>query len=60
MSSFVKIGPVGLEKKMQMWKVYSQNDVRTMITKRSEKLVGVFSTGRLKIKAVSVQVVGLY
>ena len=26
MTSFVKIGPVVLEKKMKMWKVYDDND----------------------------------
>ena len=42
-SSMVEIGPVVLEKKMKMWKVYRQTDDR-----RSLKLTWAFSSGDLK------------
>jgi hypothetical protein len=58
--SLVKIGPVVLEKKSKMWKVYRQTDDkrqtpddrqtdrRTTDKKRSEKLTWAFSSGELK------------
>ena len=36
MPSFVEIGPVILEEKMKIWKVYSQTDGQTMDNRRSE------------------------
>ena len=51
-ADFVEIGPVVLEKKMKMWKVYSrtdrQTDGQTTDDRWSEKLTWAFSSGELK------------
>ena len=52
-TSLVENGPVVLEKKMKMWKVYRQTDGRTdrrTDDRWSEKLTWAFSSGELKIK----------
>ena len=50
--SLVQIGPVVLEKKMKMWKVYRQTDGptdrQTTDDRWSEKLTWAFSSGELK------------
>ena len=56
--SLVEIGPVVLEKKMKMWKVYRQTDTptdgqtdrQTPDDRWSEKLTWAFSSGELKTK----------
>ena len=50
--SLVEIGPVVLEKKMKMWKVYRRTDRQTdrrTDDRWSEKLTWAFSSGELKI-----------
>ena len=55
--SLVEIGPVVLEKKMKMWKVYrrtdGQTDRQTTDDRWSEKLTWAFSSGELKTKVLS-------
>ena len=53
--SLVEIGPVVLEKKMKMWKVYRQTDGRTQTTddRWSEKLTWAFSSGELKTECIN-------
>ena len=46
--NLVEIGPVVLEKKIKMWKVYGQTDTRTTNDRRSEKLTWAFGSGELK------------
>ena len=48
--SLVEIGPVVLEKKTKMWKVYRQTDRQTTDDRWSEKLTWAFSSGELKTK----------
>ena len=54
MPSLVEIGPVFLEKKVKMWKVYGQTDRQTdgrrTDNRRSEMLTIAFSSGELKKK----------
>ena len=53
----VEIGPVVLEKKMKMWKVYGRTDGRTdrQTDRWSEKLTWAFSSGELKTKQISIE-----
>ena len=46
--SLVEIGPVVLDKKMKMWKVYRRTDRQTTDDRWSEKLTWAFSSGELK------------
>ena len=48
MPSLVEIGPVDLEKKSKIGKVYRRTDRQTTDERRSEKLTWAFSSGELK------------
>ena len=50
-SMAVDIGPVVLEKKMNMWKVYFNENNRQWTFLRSEKLISAFGSDELKIGA---------
>ena len=64
--SLVEIGPVVLEKKMKMWKVYRQThrrtDRQTTDDRWSEKLTWAFSSGELKTFGIklSIQRTGIF
>ena len=51
----VEIGPVVIEKKMKMWKVYGRTDRQTTDDRWSEKLTSAFSLGELKTQLCSVK-----
>ena len=62
--SLVEIGPVFLEKKLKMWKVYRrtgrQIDRQTTDNRRSEKVTLCFSSGELKSLKTSIDKIILF